>query len=109
MLFDLIFLGLFMVGWLACAYVPWLAVSVATRGNAGMMLLPICLFTGVVGALTVPVLGFEGAGGLKASFLVAFAASGAILAVARFAHQPGTTREGLESGEWRQGEDSNQR
>jgi hypothetical protein len=86
-LFDVIFLSLFLLGWLACAYVPWLALSIATRGQAGMILLPICLFTGVVGAMAVPVLGFDGAGGLKASFLVAFLSSGALLGIARFAHQ----------------------
>lgn len=85
MLFDLIFLGLFFAGWLLCAYVPWVVLSVATRGNAGMILLPVCLFTGVVAALTVPVLGFEGTGGLWFSFVAAAGASVVVLALRRFA------------------------
>jgi hypothetical protein len=42
-LFALIFLSLFLLGWLFCAFLPWLAVSVATRGNAGLGM-PLCLF-----------------------------------------------------------------
>lgn len=87
MLFDLIFLSLFMVGWLLCAYVPWVALSIATKGNAGMVLLPLCLFTGVVAAMAVPVVGFDGPNGLKASFVVAFLASAAMLGIGRFVRQ----------------------
>lgn len=83
MLFDAIFLAIFLAGWLICAYVPWVAYSVATRGNAGMPMLPLCLLVGVVAALAVPVLGFTGRGGLIASFPAAFAGSAAIMALRR--------------------------
>ncbi len=71
MLFDVIFVSLFVTGWLICAFLPWLVLSVATRGNAGLANLPLCLFAGLVGALAVPIMGFDGAGGLSMSFLVA--------------------------------------
>jgi len=86
-LFDLIFLGLFLLGWLLCAYVPWVTLSIATKGNAGMVLLPLCLFTGVVAAMAVPVMGFDGPNGLKASFVAAFLGSAAMLGIGRFARQ----------------------
>lgn len=88
MLFDAIFLGLFMAGWLLCAYVPWVSYSVATGGNAGMLMLPICLFAGVVFALAVPVFGFEGKGGLAFSFVAALLGSTMMLAARRFALAP---------------------
>jgi hypothetical protein len=82
-LFDLIFLGLFLAGWLICAYVPWVVLSIRTRGGAGLKYLPLCLFTGVVAALAVPVLGFDGGGGLASSFVAALAAPALLLAVRR--------------------------
>lgn len=81
MLFDLIFVGLFLVGWLVCAFLPWLAVSVATRGNAGIGMLPLCLFTGVVAALAVPFLVNDGWTGVWLSFLAAVVAPSALMAV----------------------------
>ena len=59
MLFDTIFISLFVTGWLICGYVPWLAWSVATRGHAGLIYLPLCLFAGVVGGMAVPTLGLS--------------------------------------------------
>lgn len=55
-MFTAIFLSLIVAGWLVLAFVPWLAWSVATRGNAGLGNLPLCLFAGVVGGLAVPLL-----------------------------------------------------
>lgn len=83
MLFDLIFLSLFVSGWLVCAFVPWLALSVATRGEAGLGNLPLCLFAGVVGALAVPFLGATGGLGLASSFVVALVAPAALLTLRR--------------------------
>ncbi|MCC6382447.1 MAG: hypothetical protein IT304_08045 [Dehalococcoidia bacterium] len=85
MLYSLIFLSLFTAGWLVCAYLPWLIASVLTRGHAGMRYLPLCLFTGVVGALAVPAFGLTNAVGLWLSFAVAFLAPAALLAARRYA------------------------
>jgi len=83
-LFDVIFVSLFVAGWLVCAFLPWLVVSVATRGNAGLANLPLCLFAGLVAALAVPVLGFNGAGGLRMSFVAAVVVPSLLLGVRRF-------------------------
>jgi hypothetical protein len=83
-LFNLIFLGLFFAGWLVCAYLPWLALSVATRGNAGLKMLPLCLFSGVVAALAVPLLGLDDGTGVWVSFVSALVAPALLLAARRF-------------------------
>lgn len=80
MLFDAIFLGLFVSGWLICGFVPWLVLSVATQGNAGLIYLPLAMFAGVVGGLAVPVLGADGTDGIWLSFLVALLAPALLLA-----------------------------
>ncbi len=85
MLFPIIFLSLFLLGWLVCAFLPWLAVSVATRGNAGLGMLPLCLFTGVVAALAVPWLVNDGWPGVWMSFAAAFLGSAGLMAVRRMA------------------------
>ncbi len=84
MAFTLIFVSLFLLGWLLAATLPWLAVSVATRGEAGIGMLALCLLAGVVAALAIPLLGASGAAGLWASFPVAAAASALLLAARRF-------------------------
>ncbi len=83
MIFDVIFLTAFVAGWLGCAYLPWLALSVATRGEAGLGALPLGLFTGLVAALAVPVFGLDNGLGLGLSFLAAFGASAFMLGVRR--------------------------
>lgn len=88
MLFNLIFGSLFVAGWLTCAYLPWLTLSIATRGNAGLSMLPLCLFTGVVAAVAVAVLGLDTGTGLVLSFLSAAIASALLLAVRRYATMP---------------------
>lgn len=85
MLYSLIFLSLFTVGWLLCAYLPWLIVSVLSRGHAGMRYLPLCLFAGLVAALAVPAFGLTNALGLGLSFAVAFLAPAALLAARHYA------------------------
>ena len=84
MLFDFIFLSLFLLGWLVCAFLPWLTLSVATRGDAGLGYLPLCLFAGVVAAVAVPVLGLDDSRGLVLSFVAAAAVPAVLLAVARY-------------------------
>ena len=89
MLFNAIFLSLFITGWLICGFLPWLAVSVATRGNAGLVYLPLSMFAGVVGGIAVPVLGADGVSGIWLSFLVAFVVPSLLLAARRFSlHHP---------------------
>ncbi|MCE7927481.1 MAG: hypothetical protein HUU14_05355 [Dehalococcoidia bacterium] len=84
MLFDAIFLTLFVTGWALCGLAPWLALSVWTRGAAGLHYLPLAVFTGVVGGLAVPILGREDATGIWLSFIVAVAAPTLLLAARRF-------------------------
>lgn len=84
MLFSLIFLSIFVAGWLCCAFVPWLVVSVWTRGDAGLGNLLLCLIAGVVAAMAVPLLGMDDAKGLFVSFVVAFAVPAGLLAVGRY-------------------------
>jgi hypothetical protein len=83
-LYAAIFLTIFIAGWLICAFIPWLVLSVATRGNAGLGYLPLCLFTGVVAGFGVPVLGLNNLTGLILSFVAAAAAPTLLLALARF-------------------------
>ncbi|HEX6031945.1 MAG TPA: hypothetical protein VFY90_10980 [Tepidiformaceae bacterium] len=84
MLFDLIFVSVFVAGWLFCAFVPWLAFSVATRGNAGLINLPLALFAGVVAGLAIPLLVNDGWNGLWLSVLAAFLVSGGLMTLRRF-------------------------
>ncbi|GBD23198.1 hypothetical protein HRbin29_00856 [bacterium HR29] len=78
MLFDAVFVGLFVLGWLACGLLAWLAGSVATRGNAGLATLPLAALAGVTGGLIVPFAGFTGGGGLAASFAAAASLAGLV-------------------------------
>ena len=84
MLFNLIFLSLFAIGWLICAFLPWLILSVATRGRAGMAYLPLCLFAGVVAGIAVPVLGLDDGTGLIVSFAMAAAVPTMLLLLGRY-------------------------
>jgi hypothetical protein len=79
--FTAIFLALLIGGWVICAYLPWAVWSIATKGQAGVQYLPLCVFAGVVCALAVPVLGADGMTGFWVSFPVAGLASlGALVA-----------------------------
>jgi hypothetical protein len=82
--FDLIFLTLIIGGWLIAATFPWFVLSIATRGRAGLGMLPLCAFAGVVGAFAVPILGADDGNGLKLSFAVAIMVSTVLLALRRF-------------------------
>lgn len=84
MLFTAIFLSLLITGWLICGFVPWLALSIATRGNAGLGNLPLCLFAALVAGLAVPLLGLTNSTGLWLSFLLAFLVPVLLLAARRF-------------------------
>ena len=84
MLYTAIFVSLFVIGWLICAFIPWLALSVATRGNAGLAMLPLCLFTGVIAGLAVPVFGMTGVAGFWLSFVAAALVPALLLTIRRF-------------------------
>ena len=80
-MFTAIFLGLIVAGWLFLGFLPWLAWSVATRGHAGLGMLPLCLLAGVVGGLAVPILVRDDGWGLWLSALAAFSVPLALLVV----------------------------
>lgn len=95
-MFTLIFVSLFVAAWLFLGLVPWLVLSVATRGNAGLANLPLCLFAGVVGGLAVPLFGKDDATGIWLSMVAALAVPSVLLAARRLSlgalaqarHQP---------------------
>ncbi len=88
MVFTLIFVSLFVAAWLVLAFIPWLVLSVATRGNAGLANLPLCLFAGLIAALAVPLLGMDGVPGIWLSMAAAFVVPTALLAIRRFSLAP---------------------
>ncbi|MEX2238233.1 MAG: hypothetical protein WEB00_11930 [Dehalococcoidia bacterium] len=65
---DVLFLSLFVGGWLACAGLSWLAVSARRRGRGALITLPAALIWGCIFALLLPVLGMDGWAGLALSF-----------------------------------------
>lgn len=91
MLFALVFVTLYALGWLALGFAPWLALSVATRGHAGLRLLPACLAAGVIGGLVVPLLIRDDGLGIALSFAAAFVLPCLLLAAARLARVPRAT------------------
>jgi len=84
-LFDLIVGTLFVVTWSAIGIVPWLVVSVATRGHAGMAMLPLCILAALAGGMLVPFVGFTDASGIWLSFAAALALSSVTMLARRFA------------------------
>ncbi len=93
-MFTLIFVSLYVVSWLVLGFLPWLALSVATRGNAGLANLPLCLFAAVVAGLAVPLLGKDDMAGIWLSGVAAVTVPSLLLAARRFSmgsreHVPG--------------------
>ena len=90
MLFDALFITLFVIGWLALGFLPWLVMSVATRGNAGIRYLLPSMAAGVVGGLAVSFARDDGLG-LILSFVVAFVFPTLLLTARRISRrrQPG--------------------
>ncbi len=70
MLFDALFLGLFLAGWTVCGALAWLVWSVATRGAAGLGTLLLAILASVSGGLLVPFLGLRDDVGVGVSFAV---------------------------------------
>ena len=73
MLFTLIFVSLYVLGWMALGFAPWLALSVYTRGHAGLRYLLLSVFAAVAGGLAVPTLIRDDGLGIVLSFAAAFA------------------------------------
>ena len=84
-MYTAIFLCLIVAGWLFLGFLPWLAWSVATRGNAGLGMLPLGMFVAVVAGLAVPLLLRDDEWGLALSGGAAFGAALALLVIRRFA------------------------
>lgn len=91
MLFEFIFVSLFVVAWLICGFVPWLALSVCTRGGAGLINLPLCLFAAVVAGLAVPLLGVTGVPGVWISVGAAVAVPSLLLGLRRLSLHDSTS------------------
>lgn len=91
MLFDALFITLFVIGWLALGFLPWLVLSVATRGNAGMRYLLLSMAAGVASGVVVSFIRDDGLG-LILSFVVALAFPTLLLTVRRVSRRrrPGT-------------------
>lgn len=87
-MFTLIFVSIFVAAWLFLAFIPWLAVSVFTKGHAGLLNLPLCLFTGLVAALAVPILGMDDLRGVWLSMGAAFGAPAILMTVRRLSLEP---------------------
>lgn len=84
-MFTAIFLSLLLSAWLILGFLPWLAFSVATRGNAGLGMLPLCLLTGVIAGLAVPLFGKDDGAGIWLSMVAALVAPALLMAARRFA------------------------
>ena len=91
MLFETIFVSIFVVAWLLCGFLPWLVLSVATKGEAGLASLPLCLFAAVVSGIAVPVMGANGGSGIWMSMVAAVAVPSLLLALRRLSLQGTTT------------------
>ena len=82
-MFTAIFLSLIVGGWLVLGFLPWLAWSVATRGHAGLGMLPLCLFAAIVAGLAVPLLIRDDGLGVALSATAAGVASVGLLTARR--------------------------
>ncbi|MFQ5380884.1 MAG: hypothetical protein ACE5EF_04575 [Dehalococcoidia bacterium] len=78
-MFTLIFAGLFLSVWVVCGALVWLAASVLTRGEAGLLTLPLAMIAGPIGGLAVPLLVREDEIGIWLSILAAIALPGLIV------------------------------
>lgn len=85
MLFEIIFVSVFVFAWLICGFAPWLVNSVATRGQAGLGNLPLCLLAAVVAGTALPALGANGLSGIWMSLVAAVAVPSLLLAFRRIA------------------------
>ena len=98
-LFEAMFLGLLVMGWLIVGLVPWMVVSVGTRGDAGLANLPLCLVAALAGGFLVPILGLTDATGLWLSFLAALLVPSGLMIARRLSLGALPTRTGAATGD----------
>lgn len=79
--FENIFVTLFLFSWVVCGAMAWLVYSVAARGHAGLVLLPLSMATGILGGIAVPLLLRDDAWGVPLSLVAAFILPGVLLAI----------------------------
>jgi NhaP-type Na+/H+ or K+/H+ antiporter len=82
--FPVIFGTAFILSWMLCGSLAWLVFSIATRGRAGLPLLPASAAVGVVGGISVPLLLRDDAWGIPISLVVAVMAPAVFLAARRY-------------------------
>ena len=97
-MFTLIFLSLFLAAWLLLGFAVWLTVSVATQGNAGLGMLPLCLLAGIVAGLAVPLLGKDDGAGIWWSMAAAVVVPAMLMAARRFALPARQNKQSLRAG-----------
>ena len=71
--FDLLALTVLCLIWAAFGVVPWLVVAYRRRGRGTLVLLPLAIVGGVVGAVLVPALGARNVPAVFGSLLAAMA------------------------------------
>ena len=75
MLFDAIFLILFVATWLLISMLSWIALSLPRRARGSLWSAPFAAAGGVGGAVLVPLAGLDNALGIGVSMLAALAGS----------------------------------
>ena len=91
MVFDLVFVSVFLAAWGMAGFLPWLVFSVVTRGRAGLAMLPVSILVGVVAGIAGPALGWTDSLGLWASFGLAVIVPAALLLLRRWSQGPMTS------------------
>ncbi len=86
-MFTLIFLSLFLIAWAACGALVWLVASVATRGEAGLLTLPLGIASGPIGGLAVPLFIREDGIGIWLSMAAAVALPALVVGSRLFVRQ----------------------
>ncbi|MCY3557477.1 MAG: hypothetical protein OXH13_02370 [Chloroflexi bacterium] len=76
MLFDAIFLILFVATWLLISSLSWIALSLRRRARGSLWAAPFAAAGGVGGAVLVPVAGLTNELGVGVSMVAALAGSG---------------------------------
>ncbi len=76
MLFDAIFLILFIAAWSFLAMLIWIALSVPRRARGALWAAPFALLGGVGGGALVPLAGLDNEVGIGVSMIGAVAGSG---------------------------------
>jgi len=74
-LFDAIFLILFVATWLVISSLSWIALSLRRRARGALWAAPFAAVGGVVGAVLVPVAGLTNELGIGVSMIAALAGS----------------------------------